>query len=224
LAWNVEIGWAPPRLSTLQPTDPNLSIEPGEALELAARATVADPAIDVRYEWTLDRAKQSAAGGRFRVPTDLSLGEHVVEVVPVDSRGLRGAARRWSIEVAKAAPPPPVAPPRVAPPPASATPPAASGGPITEQDARDWVSRYQRAFETRDADLLIALGALRRELREKWLETVNYEVKMIVTNLRVTVHGNQAHVQFDRQDGQSKVVRKEFRLERRGQSVVAGGT
>jgi hypothetical protein len=53
---------------------------------------------------------------------------------------------------------------------------------------------------------------------------VNYDVKMTVSNLRITVQGNQAHVAFDRQDGQSKVVRKEFRLERRGQSVVAAGT
>jgi hypothetical protein len=247
VGWDVDVQWTPPIVARLEPRDWTITVEPGQTRELRAGAT--SPAKGaLSYEWRLDgKAQQPSASGRFALPADLPTGSHAVEVASIDARGLRSDPLTWTVDV-RPPPPPTVAPPAtLAPPPTvapltvpsttpttsppatiatrSTTPPPA-GGSLTQADVRDWLARYQSAWERKDAAALTALGIASDNQARQIVSKLDYLRQVRVSNESISPDGAGATVSFDRTDvadngKQLQHPRKSCHLERVGGRVVA---
>jgi hypothetical protein len=104
----------------------------------------------------------------------------------------------------------------------------ASGGSITEADARDWLARYQSAWERKDATALVSLGIATADRAQEIASKVAYLRQVRVGGASVTVAGPTATVSFDRTDvadsgKELRHPRKTCQLEKVGGTVVARG-
>src|SRR5262249_1981968 len=148
-------------------------------------------------------AQQPSPSGRFELPADLPTGSHAVEVASIDARGVRSDPLTWTVDV-RPPPPPTVAPPAtLAPPPPAApatapsttptpSPPAAvatrsttpppAGGPLTQAEVRDWLARYQSAWERKDAAALVGLGIAGDNQAREIVSKLDYLRQVRVSN------------------------------------------
>jgi hypothetical protein len=88
--------------------------------------------------------------------------------------------------------------------------------------------RYRRAWETKDAKALAALGVASDDRARDSVSKLSYLSQVRVSNETVSLDGEGANVSFDRTDvadnGQElRHPRKSCRLERVGQAVIARG-
>jgi hypothetical protein len=244
VGWDVDVVWTPPEVVRLEPKDRKLTLEPGETRELRASST--SPAKGaLTYEWRLDgKLQQPTTSARFQLPSDLSTGSHAVEVASIDPRGLRSDPLGWTVDV-RAAPPPtvPITPPPTMPttpttivsmlppstvpsrPPPPTLPPTGTGA-ITQAEARDWLARYQNAWERKDAGALVALGITSGDRAQEIVSKLDYLRQVRVGNESVSDDGTT--VSFDRTDvadtgKELRHPRKTCQLQKVGGRVVARG-
>jgi hypothetical protein len=91
-----------------------------------------------------------------------------------------------------------------------------------------WLAGYQRAWETRDAAALVALGVVDAADAASRVAKVAYIKQVRVTKRGQTLSGGTGTVSFDRTDdpGSGPALKHPTRtcvLEKRGPSVVAHG-
>jgi hypothetical protein len=230
VGWDVDVAQAPPRLVKVEPRDVRLTLEPDATRQLRVSADAAKR--PVQFEWRVDGGRpETESAGRLAL-SGLEPGEHVVEVVSVDPRGLRSEAHRWTVRVAS--PPPSTATQVATAPPATMAPPtsiapATAAGSITEREARDWLARYRSAWAHKDWAALGALGVATADQLERIKAKVNYDFTDVSTSdERVEIAGGVATVSFGRTDvlTDGKHLdhpRRTCQLERGPRGVVARG-
>jgi hypothetical protein len=111
-----------------------------------------------------------------------------------------------------------------------AEPPRVAVTALTQADVRDWLHRYEQAWEARDVDRLQALGIVRAHQAEATRQALRvYErLEVSIENEQIAIDGQQARVSFDRSDVDEKGKklvhpRQSFRLEKGPGGVVAVG-
>jgi hypothetical protein len=109
----------------------------------------------------------------------------------------------------------------------STTPPAAEG-PLTQAEVRDWLARYQSAWERKDAAALVGLGIASDNQAREIVSKLDYLRQVRVGNESISPDGAGATVSFDRTDvadngKQLQHPRKSCHLERVGGKVISRG-
>jgi hypothetical protein len=124
--------------------------------------------------------------------------------------------------------PPPTIVSRLPPTTLPSKPPPVGTGTLTEADVDAWLAAYQRAWETKDAAALVALGVLDAADAASRVGKIAYIKQVRVTKRGQTLSGGTGTVSFDRTDdaGNGPLLKHPPRtceLEKRGGSVVAHG-
>jgi hypothetical protein len=177
----------------VQPRDEGLTIQAGEALTLAATATLPRPGSEakstIRYAWSLnDKPAQTGQQTRFRF-SETRPGTYQVAVVAIAPSGLKSSPRRWTVNVR---------PPDIAVPP----PPPSGKTELREAEVRDWLENYRRAWESKNTDQLVSLGVLSTQDATKLQQVLAAyrEFRVTLSDVDIQERGAQATVSFKRVD------------------------
>jgi hypothetical protein len=99
---------------------------------------------------------------------------------------------------------------------------------IAETEAQEWLGRVHTAWNTRDADTLVALGIIRTERADDLRRALGAykELHVDLQNVLISVDGAHAAVSYDRVDTDEtgkvlKFPRKTIQIERLSTGLVA---
>jgi hypothetical protein len=103
-----------------------------------------------------------------------------------------------------------------------------AGGPLTQAEVRDWLARYQSAWERKDAAALVGLGIAGDNQAREIVSKLDYLRQVRIGNESISPDGAGVTVSFDRTDvadngKQLQHPRKSCHLERVGGSVISRG-
>ncbi len=175
--WAVSVSAARPRVESADPRAPDVTLKPGEGRAFAVRGASDREGARIRYEWTLDERPLPGAE-QVALPSNLTPGRHIVQVVALDERDLRSEPRRWTV-VVKA---------------------EESRGGVTPADVRAWLTQYRSAFERNDKGALVALGvAASADEAERMVKGWG-EREVTLSGESIEVDGGSAKVVFHRVD------------------------
>jgi hypothetical protein len=77
-----------------------------------------------------------------------------------------------------------------------------TGNPVTERDAREWLTRYQSAWQARDVAAILALGVIHEDQQPALRKALSSykRLDISVSNEKIAVDAGRTLVSFDRVD------------------------
>lgn len=228
----------PPLITAVFPPTDRLELTASEERRFAVEAVDPDEHDQLTIVWSLDG--QEVARGRdwkFSLSTAPRTSAQHRVTVEVSDRGRLQTRAAWEVVMAKPSNPQPSV---VAALPASDQPrtplPIAKTPPvprIDEDEVRTWLASSQQAWEKKDVNTLVHLGAVAQQNAEQVQRLLaEYDsFQVALQNVDIHIHGNRAEVSFSRIDTvDGRTIphpgRKLFLLDRKtdGQLTVLRGT
>jgi predicted Ser/Thr protein kinase len=199
-SWDVVVKTLGPSLRWVrfQPKNEQVRTQTGQPVEFTAFAELlsgTSGARGIQYQWRVnDTLLQTEETGRFRF-TENRAGLYQVSVVALNTEGIKSPLRKWAIDVRPLEPPPSVRPSE------EGTPEPRSIG-RCDNDVRNWLESYRRAWETKNVRTLAALGIISRWDMDRVAENLKQSqvFRVTLTDVEIQCEGEQATVSFKRVD------------------------
>ncbi len=189
VAWKVSLKapMLPPRIISATPEKNELVLQMGQPLDFAVQAVGPEDTDkkQLSYQWTVNgSALRAGDKGDFHF-TETRPGTYQVAVVVLSPKGQKSSPQEWRVEVRPLEVPPP-------PPPTQ----------LSESEVREWLESYRRAWEGRNVETLVTLGAIsNQDARNLQSALSGYkEFHVAFTDVDIQREGGQAQVSFRRID------------------------
>ncbi len=191
VAWNVSLKapLLPPRITSAEPEKDDLVLQTGQTIDFSVKAMVLEDNDKTKkklsYQWTVNgNSIRAGDNGDLRF-SETRPGTYRVSVVAINQGGQKSNPRDWKVEVRA---------PEVSPPPALSQ--------LSAAEISSWLESYRRAWEGRDVETLVALGAISgQDARNLQPVLAAYkEFHVAFTDIDIQREGDQAKVSFKRID------------------------
>jgi hypothetical protein len=166
----------PPRIIAFQPKESQLSTRVGDSLDFLASADTPGS----KYQWSVNGAVQGTETGQFRFANTTQAGSYQIVAIAISPEGLNSNPKQWNVEISS--------------PPSSPI--------ITEEEVRDWLETYRRAYEGKNISRLVQLGTLDQAYATQLSQTlaVYQDYHVAVVDVSIRREGANSIVTFKRRD------------------------